>query len=138
MTENRFDGKKILLSEKEWKEKLTPFQYKILREKGTEPPYTNKYYYHMEDGIYCCSACNLPLFSSKDKYDSGSGWPSFTKPLYQQNLIQELDKSHAMIRIEIKCARCSGHLGHVFNDGPRPSNKRYCINSSALTFKNLT
>jgi len=135
MTDKAFDGKKIFRSEEEWRKKLTPAQFNILREKGTEPPFANEYYHQTKSGIYYCRGCMLSLFSSKDKYDSGSGWPSFTKPINEINIVHKIDKSHSMIRMEVKCARCNGHLGHVFDDGPIPSNKRYCINSTALEFK---
>lgn len=136
MSKDTFDGDKIELQDLEWKKRLTPLQYKILREKGTEPPFKNEYYDHHSSGMYCCAACDLPLFLSDDKYDSGSGWPSFTKPINIKNIGQKTDTSAGMQRVEVLCARCDGHLGHVFPDGPPPLKTRYCMNSAALKFKN--
>lgn len=122
-------------SDKEWKEKLTPEQYHVLREKGTEQPFTGKYYTNKEDGTYLCAACGSALFGSDTKYESGSGWPSFYEPLSMEAIDEEMDKSHGMIRTEVKCKNCGSHLGHVFPDGPKPSGLRYCINSLSLDFK---
>ena len=125
-------------TDKEWKESLSPETYNILRKKGTDPPGTGKYYHHDERGNYYCAGCGNLLFESKTKYDSGSGWPSFWAPAEQDALSEKNDFSLFMKRIEIKCSKCEGHLGHVFEDGPKPTGLRYCINSSALHFKNIS
>ena len=124
----------IVKSDKEWKEVLSDEEYYVLREKGTEPRLINKYNKHKETGMYHCAGCNNPLFSSKTKYDSGSGWPAFYD--YEEGSVTfEEDKSFGMVRSEVMCAKCGGHLGHVFDDGPRPTGLRYCINSISLDFK---
>jgi len=120
---------------KKWKSELEPEQYNTLFEKGTERPFTGKYYHHKEDGTYLCAACGNALFDSDTKYESGSGWPSFYKPLKTEAVAEEKDISHGMVRTEIQCSNCGGHLGHVFPDGPNPTGMRYCINSSSLKFK---
>nr|WP_262901487.1 peptide-methionine (R)-S-oxide reductase MsrB [Candidatus Sulfidibacterium hydrothermale] len=126
---------KVKLSEKEWMQKLSPQQYQVMRACGTEPPFTGKYIYNKKNGNYYCAACGALLFSSDTKYDSGSGWPSFYAPANNKNIIEVPDTSHGMNRIEIKCAHCGSHLGHVFPDGPRPTGLRYCVNSLALDFR---
>lgn len=123
-------------SEEYWKEKLTPEQYHILREKGTEPAFTGKYYTNHETGMYECAACGHPLFSSDAKFESGSGWPSFDRPENLENVELHDDTSFGMHRTEVICKNCGSHLGHVFDDGPQETTgQRYCINSAALTFK---
>jgi len=119
----------------EWKKELTPEQYKLLREKGTERVFTGKYLDNKEKGVYRCAACGQVLFRSKEKFDSGSGWPSFYDVAEQGMVDLRSDDSHGMRRIEVACSRCGGHLGHLFDDGPKPTGKRYCINSGALDFK---
>ena len=122
-------------TEEEWKKELTPEQYYILRKKGTERPFTGKYNNHKEEGTYACAACGNELFSSENKYDSGCGWPSYWTALAKDKIILQEDRSHGMIRTEVLCAKCGGHLGHVFDDGPEPTGLRYCINSVSLNFK---
>ncbi|MEM1312513.1 MAG: peptide-methionine (R)-S-oxide reductase MsrB [Patescibacteria group bacterium] len=122
-------------SDSEWKESLTPEQYHIARQKGTEPAFSGKYYLSKEKGVYCCAACNNPLFHSNDKFESGSGWPSFVQPI-TGSIVTEIDTSHGMTRTEVLCANCGAHLGHVFPDGPKDKGgQRYCINSTILNLK---
>lgn len=131
MTGRAGDGEE---SEKRWWEKLTPAQYAVLREGATEPPFSGRYVHHGAEGMYRCAACGSALFSSTAKFDSESGWPSFTGPAGGGAVTRHVDRSGGLARTEVRCAACGSHLGHVFGDGPRPSGKRYCINSLALTF----
>jgi methionine-R-sulfoxide reductase len=122
-------------NDKEWKLKLTPEQYNILRLKGTEQPFTGEYWDHKEKGIYKCAGCGTTLFTSETKYDSGCGWPSFFEPEIEENIEKELDLSNGMRRIEVLCKNCGGHLGHLFDGGPQPTGIRYCINSVSIDFE---
>lgn len=125
-------AEKITKSEEEWKEELTPEQYHVLREKGTERPFTGDYYKTKKSGVYRCSACGNELFSSETKYESGTGWPSFWAPIDAEKVETETDSSFGMRRTEVVCSRCGSHLGHVFEDGPEPTGLRFCINSVSL------
>ena len=124
--------KRVEKSEAEWKEELSPEEYKVIRQKGTEMPFTGEYVHTKDEGVYRCRACGMPLFTSSTKYDSGSGWPSFYEPVKGENVKEQGDKSLFMKRTEILCAACDAHLGHVFPDGPNPTGLRYCVNSCSL------
>jgi peptide-methionine (R)-S-oxide reductase len=126
---------KVVKTEQEWKQILTPEQYHILREKGTEMAFTGKFWKNKEDGTYICAGCGQELFNSKTKFDSGTGWPSFYDAIDKGKVELKDDSSYGMRRIEVMCGRCGGHLGHVFDDGPQPTGLRYCINSASLDFK---
>ncbi len=125
---------RIQKSDSEWRQILTDFEYYVLREKGTERAFTGEYWNWKQKGTYLCRACGLPLFQSDTKYDSGTGWPSFFQPINEWCVAEQVDTSYGMVRTEVLCARCDGHLGHVFPDGPPPTGLRYCINSVSLRF----
>ena len=129
MTKSRIEK-----TDEEWRKELTPEQYRIMREKGTERAFTGEYYENHDVGVYRCAACGTELFSSETKYDSGSGWPSFYAPVDEENVKTDSDNSHGMRRTEVLCSACDAHLGHLFPDGPRPTGMRFCINSASLKF----
>ena len=128
-------SEKIHKSDQEWRQELTPDQYRVLREKGTERAFTGEYYDNKAKGVYTCAACGQELFSSDTKYESGSGWPSFYAPIADDKVEEDRDTTHGMVRTEVLCSRCESHLGHVFDDGPNPTGQRYCMNSISLDFK---
>jgi peptide-methionine (R)-S-oxide reductase len=135
MSDTRAKNEGTERSDDEWRERLSPEQFRVLRQKGTEHPFTGKYWNHHADGTYTCAACGQELFASGTKFESGCGWPSFYDALDQGSVRFERDVTHGMVRTEVLCSRCGGHLGHVFEDGPRPTGQRYCINSASLDFR---
>lgn len=128
------ESPKVELSDDEWRKRLTPEQFRILRSSGTERPFCGMLLDNKKSGVYTCAGCGLPLFQSHAKFNSGTGWPSFFQPIASENVSERSDSSHGMTRVEINCARCDGHLGHVFPDGPPPTRLRYCLNSESLRF----
>ena len=131
---NEKNSFEVVKSEQEWQKQLSSEEYYVLRQKGTERPFTGEYNMHFEEGTYNCRGCNAPLFTSDSKFDGHCGWPSFDAGIESGAIVEKLDKSHGMIRTEILCAKCGGHLGHVFNDGPTATGLRYCVNSLSITF----
>ena len=135
MSDPKSPAEKVQLSDEDWRKRLSPEQFHVLREKGTERAFTGKFWNAHDKATYVCAGCGAPLFSSETKYDSGSGWPSFYQPLEEQAVSTSVDRGYGMVRTEVHCARCGGHLGHIFEDGPQPTGLRYCVNSMSLEQK---
>lgn len=133
-TDGEFDGKEVVTTDDEWKKILTPMEFAVMRQEGTERPYTGPLTNNHKHGIYYCASCGLALFKSEAKFESGTGWPSFYEPIFKKNVVEKEDRSLGDVRTEVECARCHGHLGHVFDDGPQPTGLRYCMNSVSLRF----
>lgn len=134
-TDGEFDGRAVTKTDADWRKELSQQEYYILRQEGTEKPYTGEYADSHEHGVYYCAACGLALFKSETKFESGTGWPSFYRPIFKKNVTEKTDRSLGEVRTEVECARCGSHLGHVFDDGPEPTGLRYCMNSVSLRFK---
>lgn len=134
-TDGEYDGKPVVKSDAEWKKLLSPAAFKVMRAEGTEAPYSGSLLKNHKKGTYYCAACHLALFHSDAKFESGTGWPSFFQPIYKKNVTEKVDRTLGEERTEIECSRCGAHLGHVFDDGPKPTGLRYCMNSVALTFR---
>ncbi|MBV9574973.1 MAG: peptide-methionine (R)-S-oxide reductase MsrB [Acidobacteriales bacterium] len=132
MTQESAKRQKVSKTDEEWKQQLSPEQFQVARKAGTEPAFTGKYWKTKDAGTYACVCCGQPLFNSESKFDSGTGWPSFTHPVERESVIEDSDRTHGMIRTEVRCSSCNAHLGHVFDDGPAPTGKRYCMNSASL------